>query len=93
MCAEFQVRNAQQPMQSPKIPSRPGWNRVACELFSLKSEDYMVPVDTYSDFTEASQLADTSTSAVIEFLKQQFCRHAEYPMYWLHDSGPQFTRQ
>ena len=91
VCAEYQPRNVQQPMQTHKIPSRP-WSRLSCDLFSLKSKDYIVLVDTYSDFIEASQLNDTTTTTVIEFLKQQFSRHG-IPDVLVTDNGPQFTSQ
>lgn len=49
VCAEFQPNNPSTPMQSPEIPDRP-WSRVATDLFSLKSKDYMVLVDYYSHY-------------------------------------------
>ena len=53
VCAEYQPRNVQQPMQSHEIPSRP-WSRLGCDLFSLNSRDYIVLVDSYSDFSYRS---------------------------------------
>ena len=91
VCAEYQPRNVQQPMQSHEIPSRP-WSRLGCDLFSLNSRDYIVPVDSYSDFTEVSQMNDTSTATIIEFIKQQFSRHG-IPDVLVTDNGPQFTSQ
>ena len=43
ICAEHQVRNAKQPMQTHEIPDRP-WSRVASDLFNLNGKDYVVLV-------------------------------------------------
>ena len=59
VCAEFQPNNSSMPMQSHEIPDRP-WSRVATDLFSLKSKDYIVLVDYYSDYIEVSPLTDTN---------------------------------
>lgn len=33
-CAEFQAKNASQPMQSHKVPDRP-WSKVSTDLFTV----------------------------------------------------------
>ena len=91
VCAEYQPRNVQQPMQSHEIPSRP-WSRLGCDLFSLNSKDYIVLVDSYSDFIEVCQLNDTSTATIVEFMKQQFSRDG-IPDVLVTDNCPQFTSQ
>lgn len=55
VCAEYQASNPQQPLQTHKIPDRP-WSRLAADLFTLHSKDYIVLVDYYSDFVEVSPL-------------------------------------
>ena len=37
VCAEFQAKNASQPMQSHKIPDRP-WSKITTDLFTLNSK-------------------------------------------------------
>ena len=88
MCAEFQPNNSSMPMQSHEIPDRP-WSRVATDLFSLKSKDYIVLVDYYSDYIEVSPLTDTTPSSIIKFLKFQFSRHG-IPDVLVSDNGPQY---
>ena len=89
VCAEYQAKNPKQPMQSHSIPDRP-WSKVGTDLFSLHSNDYIVLVDYYSDFIEVSQLDDTTTATVCDFLKEQFSRHG-IPDTLVSDNGSQFT--
>ena len=88
VCAEFQPNNPSMPMQSHEIPDRP-WSRVATDLFSLKSKDYIVLVDYYSDYIEVSPLTDTTSSSIVKFLKVQFSRHG-IPDVLVSDNGPQY---
>ena len=89
VCAEYQAKNPKQPMQSHSIPDRP-WSKVGTDLFSLHSNDYIVLVDYYSDFIEVSQLDDTTTATVCDFLKEQFSCHG-IPDTLVSDNGSQFT--
>ena len=61
-------------MQSHQILDRPS-RRVAADQFKLHGKDYIVVVDVYSDFIEVKMLQENTSSAVIEFLKEQFSRH------------------
>jgi len=49
ICAEYQVNNPSQPMQSHEIPDRP-WSRLGSDMFTLQSKYYIVLVDYYSDY-------------------------------------------
>ena len=89
VCAEYQAKNPKQPMQSHSIPDWP-WSKVGTDLFSLHSNDYIVLVDYYSDFIEVSQLDDTTTATVCDFLKEQFSHHG-IPDTLVSDNGSQFT--
>ena len=89
ICAEFQARNAKEPMQSREVPDRP-WGRVASDLFHLYGKDYVVLVDCYSDFIEVEQLKDTTSTTLIQFLKTQFSRHG-IPDCLVTDNGPQYV--
>jgi len=88
-CAEFQASNPQQPLQTHKIPDRP-WSRLAADLFTLQSKDYIVLVDYYSDFIEVSPLRETTSAAIIKFMRVQFSRHG-IPDVLVTDNGPQFA--
>ena len=89
VCAEYQASNPHQPLQTHKIPDRP-WSRLAADLFTLQSKDYIVLVDYYSDFVEVSPLNATTSTAIIKFLRIQFSRHG-IPDVLVTDNGPQFT--
>ena len=71
VCAEFQAKNASQPMQSHQILDRP-WSKIATDLFTLHSKNYITVVDYFSDFIEVSELQDTTSTSVIQALKEQF---------------------
>jgi len=89
VCAEFQPRNTKEPMQTSKVPDRP-WSRVAVDLFTLQSKEYVVLVDYYSDFIEVQEINDTTSPTIIQFLKEQFSRHG-IPDVLVSDNGPQLT--
>ena len=91
ICSEGQSQNPKEPMQSHQIPDRP-WNRVAADQFKLHGKDYIVVVDFCSDFIEGKMLQENTSSAVIEFLKEQFSRHG-IPDTLVTDNGLQFTSQ
>ena len=60
VCAEFQAKNACQPMQSHEIPDRP-WSKVATDLFTLSGKNYITVVDYYSDFVKVGELVEDTT--------------------------------
>ena len=89
ICAEFQASNPQQPLHNHTIPDRP-WRRLAADLFTLQSKDYIVPVDYYSDYVEVSPLRETTSAAIIKFMRVQFSRYG-IPDVLVTDNGPQFA--
>ena len=89
VCADFQVRNPKEPMQTPKVPDRT-WSRVAVDMFTLERKEYIVLVDYYSDFIEVQELSDATFATVTQFLKEQFSRHG-IPDVLVSDNGPQLT--
>ena len=91
ICADFQACNSRQPLQTHKIPDHP-WSRVAADLFSLHSKNYIVLVDYHSNFLEVSELLDTSASSVIQFLREQFSRHS-IPDCLVTDNDSQIVSQ
>ena len=76
-------------MQSHEVPDRP-WSRVSTDLFTLGNTDYVVLVGSYSDFLKVGKLKGTTSSAIIEFLKEEFSRHG-IPDVLVSDNGPQYT--
>ena len=91
VCAEFQAKNASQPLQSHQIPNHP-WSKIATDLFTLHSKNYITAVYYFSDFIEVSELQDTTSTSVIQALKEQFSRHG-IPETVVSHSGSQFSSQ
>ena len=91
ICNEFQAKNQKLPMQSHKLPDRP-WSRVAEDQFKLHSQDYIVLVDFYSDFIEVKKSEESTSSSVVEFVKEQFSRYG-IPDSLGTDNGAQFSSQ
>ena len=89
ICAEFQAKQQKQPMQSHEIPDRP-WSRLSSDLFTLHNKEYIVLVDSYSDYVEVSELKVTTSTALVEFYKEQFSRHG-IPDILMTDNGSQYT--
>ena len=89
ICSELQSQNPKEPMQSHQIPDRL-WGKVAADQFKLHGKDYIVVVDFYSDFIDVKLLQENTSSAVFEFLKEQFSRQ-DIPETLVTDNGPQFT--
>ena len=77
-------------MQSHQIPHCP-WSIVAADQFSLHGKDYLGVMGFYSDFIKVKMLQKNTSSAVIEFLKEQLSRYG-IPDTLVTDNGPQFTR-
>ena len=59
------------------------------DLFHSKGEDYLIMVDSLTDFFEVSKIQHTMTSAVIDACKEQFARHGIQEVVHT-DGGPQF---
>ena len=74
-----------------EIPERP-WSRVAADLFILHGESYIALMDYFSDFIEVAELPDTTSSSVIQFLKEQYSRHC-IPDCLVTDNGSQIVSQ
>ncbi|PFX26463.1 Uncharacterized protein K02A2.6 [Stylophora pistillata] len=89
ICAGFQEKQRKQPMQSHEIPDHP-WSRLSSDLFTLHNKEYVVLVDSYSDCVEVLQLKITTSTALIEFYKEQFSRHG-IPDILMTDNGPRYT--
>ena len=89
VCAAYCPEQCCEPLQPHEIPSRP-WQKVAIDLFSLESTNYIVVVNYYSNFFEIDKLNDTLSNTVIHKVKGQFARHG-IPEIVVTDNGPQFA--
>ena len=88
-CHELRSSNPREPMLSHKIPKCP-WQIVATNLFLWNDANCIVVVDYYSRYWEIASLRSTTSTAVIEKLKQIFSRHA-IPETEKSDNGLQYS--
>ena len=89
ICASIQPKQNKQPSKLSDIPVRP-WQKVGSDIFTIKSRNYLITVDYYSQFFEVDYLIDTLSETVIQKLKANFARHG-IPETLITDNGPQYT--
>jgi len=56
----------------------------------VDNKEYIDRVDSYSDYVKVSQLKATTSTALIQFFKEQFSRHG-IPDILLKENSPQYT--
>ncbi|KAF2883748.1 hypothetical protein ILUMI_22412, partial [Ignelater luminosus] len=82
--------NPREPLIPHDIPNCL-WKKVACDLFNIGRDEYLLVIDYYSKYIEIAKLEDsTSSNQVIVHLKSIFARHG-IPDVVMSDNGPQFT--
>ncbi|KAF2891849.1 hypothetical protein ILUMI_14324, partial [Ignelater luminosus] len=75
ICMTPRKNNPRDPLISHDIPNRP-WKKVACDLFNIGRDAYLLVVDYYSKYIEIAKLEDsTSSNQVMVNLKSIFARH------------------
>ncbi|KAK3731331.1 hypothetical protein QZH41_004089 [Actinostola sp. cb2023] len=89
ICQELRNSNTKEPMIPHEIPQYP-WQIAATDLFTWNGGNYIVVVDYYSRYWEVSSLHNTTSTSVIEKLKQFFARHG-IPETLKSDNGPQYS--
>ncbi|XP_062614248.1 uncharacterized protein LOC134275989 [Saccostrea cucullata] len=60
-CSTFQRKQQKEPLMTHDVPDQP-WSKLGIDIFTLKTEDYLVTVDFYSDFFELDLLPDTTAA-------------------------------
>ena len=91
VCRTFDKKQPKEPMMIREIPERP-WQKVAADIFSFGTRQYLILVDYYSDYFEIDSLQSTTSKTIIDRLKVQFARHG-IPEELITDNGPQFTSE
>ena len=61
---QHQQQNAKEPMIPFQLPSKP-WEKVATDLFTRDTSEYLIIVDYHSRFSEVAKLPDTKSNTVI----------------------------
>ena len=88
ICASHSDKQPSEPLHMHETPTRP-WERVGCDIFTIRSRNYLVTVDYCSNFFEVDFLPETDSSTVITKLKHHFARHS-IPDVVKTDNGTQF---
>ena len=89
-CNQFCTRQQKQPLIQHPIPSRP-WEKVAVDISTINSKDYLCTVDYYSDVFEVDSLSHKKDAMTItKTLKKHFSNHG-IPEIVLSDNGPPFS--
>lgn len=89
ICEATQRSNTKEPLITKEVPSYP-FQIVATDLFSFKSREYLLIVDSYSGFFDFRMLKHTTSHEVIENLKSWFATHG-IPEKLESDNGPQYA--
>ena len=88
-CQEFQNLQKDEPLLFHDIPDTP-WVKVATDLFTLDSNDYLLVVDDNSNYFDLSLIPDKQSSTVALHTKRIFARYG-IPKLVISDNGPEFT--
>ena len=88
-CSADHQRQPTQPLYAHKIPRRP-WQKLGIDIFTIKSRNYLVTVDYYSQFFEVDFLPSMTSSTIIHKMKAHFARYG-LPEVIFSDNGRQMT--
>ncbi len=86
LCQECAPAQANQPLQTPEIPTRP-WQKIAVDLFQDNGKDYLITVDYFSDYFEIDKLYGTSSQSIISALEPHLARNGTVDVL-VSDNGP-----
>ena len=88
-CSSLPRKQSPLPLILHDVPDRP-WQKVGTDIFTIKSRNYLVTTDYFSQYCEIDFLPDTLSQTVIHKLKSNFARHG-VPDVMISDNGPQFS--
>ncbi|XP_055585053.1 uncharacterized protein K02A2.6-like [Uranotaenia lowii] len=91
ICQRHQRCNTKSTIASKDVPELP-FERVASDLFHFRGADYVVIVDSYSNFFDFKKLSDPTSEAVILEMKTWFSVHG-IPKIVESDNGPQYSSE
>ncbi len=87
-CAKYATHN-KEPLITTQLPEYP-WQIVGTDLFEIDKTYYLLIVDYFSRYPEVFQLKSTTSTMVINVMKQVFSRHG-IPEIVRSDNGPQYA--
>ena len=72
-CNANKRKQTKQPLIQHPLPDYP-WQKVGCDIFTSRGQDYLITVDYYSKFAEVSRLKRKTADAIISKLRAIFSR-------------------
>lgn len=74
ICQEAAPKQCKELMLTHPTPKLP-WERIALDIFSVGTADYLVTVDYFSDYWELDKLHSTGAETVVKHCKRHFATH------------------
>ena len=89
ICRSLDDKQCNDTLVSHELPVKP-WRRVACDIFTVDNQDYLVTVGYFSNFWEVDHLSRSTSKIVIKKLKAHVTRYG-IPYMLVSDNGPQLS--
>ena len=74
ICVALRANQPKEPLLPHQVPDRP-WQKLAADIMTLNSKDYLVVTDYYSKYPEIAMLERKNAACVILHLKSIMARH------------------
>ena len=91
ICQTHQAASAREPLSPHEAPHRP-WEKVGVDIFTFRSQSYLLTVCYFSNYFEVDRLPTKRVKDVIYALKGQFARHGS-PSVVMSDCSPFLARE
>lgn len=89
ICVKYKKNNVKEPLMPKNIPKAP-WEMIGLDFFHFRNAEYLLVVDYFSKYVEIVRMETTTSSKMIEILKNTFSRLG-IPHTVCSDNGPQFS--
>nr|XP_029712008.1 uncharacterized protein K02A2.6-like [Aedes albopictus] len=91
VCQQYQRSHQKSIVVTKEIPNLP-FERVASDLFHFRGNEYILIVDSWSNFYDFKKLSRSTSDEVINIMKNWFAVHG-IPRVLETDNGSQYTSQ
>ena len=91
ICQTHQSASSKEPLLPHEPPYRP-WEKVGVDIFTFRSQSYLLTVCYFSNYFEVDRLLTKRVKDIIYALKGQFARHGS-PSVVMSDCSPFLARE
>ncbi|XP_035224276.1 uncharacterized protein K02A2.6-like [Stegodyphus dumicola] len=91
ICQKYQQANQKEVLLDCDLPQRP-WQKVACDFFYLKGQQYLLMIDYFSKYVELKPLKSITAEALMTVMKSIFAIHG-IPEKLITDGGPPYNSE